>query len=599
MTKKKNAKIEPFLMSILSGRFRAVTKEMSNILLRSGRSTVSNTAKDFGCAITDKQSRVISLAEGLPIQLAAVHLIPQAVKQLFKDDIHPGDIFLNNSPFFGNVHHGDFAVCAPVFYKGRLQFFVMNRAHQADTGAPIPTVFLPFAATIYEEGLHFPCLRVERDYKSIEDVIRMIRYRIRVPDQWYGDYIAQVGSVRIAEKRIIEMCDKYGVDTLITFVDQWQEYGKERMIAEIKKLPKGEWEGEVWHDPIPGIAPDGIPIRAKIATDPEQGYITVDVRDNVDNIPCGFNLSEATTIGGVLTGIFYSLDPTIPHNDGAFSRIKILMREGAVVGKPKFPMGTSVCTTNVCDRLVSLIQATMAKMGPGYGLAEGSSCMGAMSPVVSGNDWRRGGAPFINFLAYLGPGPGLYGHDGWLTFAVNVAGGAARSDSVEIDEQKYPLIFDKLEIATDSAGSGQWDGSPGKDLIYRPRKDPVTVAWIVDEKVFPAQGVRGGMSGRPSDVYRINIKIEKKENLPTMAAVTLTPNERLVAQDPGGAGYGDPLDRDPELVRQRVREEWVSPQRAEGVYGVVLDYSSEQYAVNYEATTRLREYLREAGGKTE
>jgi N-methylhydantoinase B len=587
--KKTRQKLEPFLMSILSGRFTAITKEMSNTLLRAGRSNVINTAKDFGCAIIDKQSRVISLAEGLPIQLAGPHLITGAILDLFKDDIHPGDVFLNNSPFFGNVHHADFAICAPVFYKGELQFFVMNRAHQADTGAPVPTVFIPYATTIYEEGLHFPCMRVQSDYQDIQDVVRMIKYRIRVSEQWYGDYIAQVGSLRIAEKRIIEMCDKYGIDTLLAFVDQWQEYGKERMIAEIKKLPAGEWEGEVTHDPIPDLIPDGITIRTKIAIDPDRGLITVDLRENPDNLPCGFNLAESTTIGGVLTGIFFSLDPTIPHNDGAFNRIKILMREGAIVGKPTFPVGTSVCTTNICDRLISLVQATMAKIGPGYGVAEGTSTMGAMAPVVSGTDWRRGNAPFVNFLSYLGPGPALYGHDGWLTFAVCVAGGAARGDSIEMDEQRFPLLFEKFEITTDTAGPGQWDGAPAKDLIYHPRKNPVTFAWIVDEKVFPAKGVHGGMQGRPANVYKINTRTGKREDLPTMAALTLTSEESIVSWDPGGAGYGEPLDRDPERVKLRVREEWISPERARDIYGVVLDTSHEEYSVDYEATYKLRE----------
>jgi N-methylhydantoinase B len=105
------------------------------------------------------------------------------------------------------------------------------------------------------------------------------------------------------------------VDTLITFVDQWQEYGKKRMLAEIKKLPKGEWESEVAHDPIPDLVPQGIRLRAKMAINPEQGSITVDLRDNPDNIPCGFNLSEEATMGAVLTRIFYNLDSTIPHND--------------------------------------------------------------------------------------------------------------------------------------------------------------------------------------------------------------------------------------------------------------------------------------------
>lgn len=589
-------KLEPFLMSILSGRFLAITKEMSNTLMRSGRSTVLNTAKDFSCAITDRKCRTVVVAEGLPIQLAAIHLIPEAVRSLFEDDIRPGDVFMNNSPFYGNIHHADVTVCAPVFYKGELQFFVMNRAHQADTGAPLPTVFLPYAKTIYEEGLHFPCLRVQRDYKDIKDVIRMIKYRVRVPDQWYGDYIAQVGSLRIAEKRLIEMCDKYGLDTLLSFVDQWQAYGEERMIAEIRQMPEGEWEGEVTHDPIPDLVPDGITLKGKVAVDPGQGYITVDIRDNPDNLPCGFNLSEAATIGAVLTGILYNLDPTIPHNDGAFSRIKIQMREGCVVGKPKFPVGTSICTTNVCDRLISLVQSTMAKIGPGHGIAEGRSSMTAASSVVSGNDWRRGGAPYINFLALPPCGPALHGHDGWLTYAVSAAGAAVFTDSIEIDEQKYPLIFDKNELAQDSSGAGQWDGAPANDVVYGPRRDPVTIAWVVDEKFFPAKGVRRGLAGRPCDVYKINIQSGKKEEMPTMAAMTLTADERLVSEGPGGAGYGDPLDRDPELVRLRVREGWTSLRKATEVYGVIIDTSSEQYSVNYEETTRLRERLRKKRG---
>ena len=121
-------------MAVLSGRFTAVSREMANTLMRAGRSTVLNTAKDFSCGITDKKTRIISIAEGLPIHLGAINLIPQAVIELFKDDIRPGDVFLNNSPYYGNTHHADFTMCSPVFYKGELEFFVINRAHQADTG---------------------------------------------------------------------------------------------------------------------------------------------------------------------------------------------------------------------------------------------------------------------------------------------------------------------------------------------------------------------------------------------------------------------------------------------------------------------------------
>jgi len=124
------------------------------------------------------------------------------------------------------------------------------------------------------------------------------------------------------------------------------------------------------------------------------------------------------------------------------------------------------------------------------------------------------------------------------------------------------------------------------------------MAWIVDEKVYPAKGVLRGLAGRPCDVYKINTKSGRREDLSTMATMTLTPDERLVSEAPGGAGYGDPLDRDPELVKLRVREGWVSLQRARDVYGVVLDISHEQYIVDYEETARMRERLRKEANKT-
>jgi N-methylhydantoinase B len=221
--------------------------------------------------------------------------------------------------------------------------------------------------------------------------------------------------------------------------------------------------------------------------------------------------------------------------------------------------------------------------------------MSASSAVVSGTDWRRGGAPFVNFLALPPCGPATYGHDGWLTFAVACAGGAVSVDSIEIDEQKYPIIFDKNEIAMDSAGPGQWDGAPAADIIYGFRKDPGTLAWVIDEKYNPAKGVRGGMSGRPCNAYRLNLKTGEKLELPTMAAMDFSPDERMISEAQGGAGYGDPLDRDPELVRLRVREGWTSLKKARDIYGVVLDTSVEQFAVDYEETEKLREKLRKRG----
>ena len=120
------------------------------------------------------------------------------------------------------------------------------------SAAPIPSTYLPYAKTIYEEGLHFPGVRVERGYKELRDIIRMAKIKVRVPDLWYGDYLAQVGACRTAERRIVELVEKYGTETIAEFVEAWMAYGERRAAAAIGTLPAGTWSYENRHDPLPG-----------------------------------------------------------------------------------------------------------------------------------------------------------------------------------------------------------------------------------------------------------------------------------------------------------------------------------------------------------
>ncbi|MHA1605113.1 MAG: hydantoinase B/oxoprolinase family protein, partial [Candidatus Freyarchaeota archaeon] len=338
--------IDPYLMIILPRMFEAITREITFTLMKSGRSGVINTARDFSSAIVTGDRRLFMIEEGLPVHLGSIHLSVQETLKLF-DDLAPGDCIMNNCPYTGNTHHADVTMMVPVFYDDELVFWSVNRAHQADIGAPIPTMY-PFpATTIYEEGLHFPCVRVQRDYRDIKDVIRICRMKIRVQDQWYGDYPAQVGAVRIGERRIIELCDRYGVDALKTFVDEWLDYSERLMIQEIKKLPKATIEHETKHTPpimfpkgpysLPGVA-DGIPLRVKITIDPDDARITIDLRDNIENQPFGFNMSYATTLACVCTGVFNNLDPNLPHDEGVLRWITLLVDEGKIVGTPRYPV---------------------------------------------------------------------------------------------------------------------------------------------------------------------------------------------------------------------------------------------------------------------
>jgi len=240
------------LTAVLANRFDAIVREMTNTLFRSGRSSVLNTARDFSCCIVTADDQLLSAAEGLQAHVLGAGLQTQWMQRLH-DDVAEGDAFLHNDPYLGNTHSADHTLLVPVFIDGEHFLTVSAKAHQADCGNSAPSTYMPFATDIYEEGaLTFPCVRVQRDYKDVDDIIRMCRARIRVPDVWYGDYLAAIGAVRVGERRLHELVAKYGVETLKEFIVEWLDYSERRMTQAIGELPACRLEASSAHDVLPG-----------------------------------------------------------------------------------------------------------------------------------------------------------------------------------------------------------------------------------------------------------------------------------------------------------------------------------------------------------
>ena len=179
------------------------------------------------------------------------------------------------------------------------------------------------------------------------------------------------------------------------------------MASAIRALPSANLVGESVHDPVEGILPDGIPVKAKVMIDSAAAIIEVDLRDNIDCVDCGLNQTEASCLANVFTAVLNCLADDIPHNSGAFRRVRVLLRDDCIVGRPAFPHSCSACTTNVAERLIYSVQGAFAQLGEGYGLADGSSTMGAAMAVISGQDPRRGGDPYVGQL-FLGLGGGPF-----------------------------------------------------------------------------------------------------------------------------------------------------------------------------------------------
>lgn len=582
--------VDMFTMVILRRKFEALIGDMVNALFRSGRSGVLNTAMDFTCGITDSKLQTISTAVGLPVHASAIDLIPRAVIQKFGDKVKPGDCFANNSGYHGNTHCGDFTLCVPVFFAGKLVFYAIARAHLADIGFPTPTTYGPTARDVYEEGLIFPCVRIQKDGRDVEEIIDLCKANIRAPEQFYGDYLACLAAVRTGERGVQAICERYGIDVVQAFLDQYQRYAEDMAIAAIRELPAGRVEKEARHDSMLDDYPDGIPVRAILTVDPEAAIVEVDLRHNIDNIPLGINLTESTTTASCRNAVLNALGADVPRCTGAYKRIRILMREGAAVGIPRFPAATSSATTNLAQVLAPLVQSMFAELAD-RGSAFSTVGNPASCAVVSGNDRRHGGRAFANqiIMGYWG-GAALKGHDGWLTYGGSGSAGVLWQSSVEVVEQQQPILVERLELGVDSGGAGRWEGSPGAHCIFRVRDDPVRFTANSGGRDHPPAGVLGGAPGGRNGTWKID-RAGVRTELPNFLDITLQPGEALESQACGAGGYGDPLSRDPERVAERVREGWISADKALSAYGVVLRTVDGRVTIDVDATTARRRQM--------
>lgn len=584
---------DPVLLAVLANRMETIVGEMENTLLRTGRSAVLNMARDFSCAIVTGENELVASGHGLPVHVIGTEFMTKAMQEVHPD-LREGDAVLHNDPYLGNTHPADHTILVPVFWDGVHVFTTAAKAHQADCGNAEPTSYMPYARDVYEEGgLVFPAVLVQREYADIGDVIRTCRSRIRVPDQWYGDYLAMLGAARIGERALKELCARYGLETIARFLDEWFDYS-ERCIREvIRRLPKVRFSGEGRHDPF-GDLVDGIPVKVDVEIDPDQELIEVDLRDNIDCVPAGVNESRACTVNNVLSGIFNSIDPDIPHNAGTFRRIRVHLRENCVVGIPRFPHSCSLATTNVGERLVVTTQRAFANAIEGHGLAEGACGMGPSNGVISGIDPRHGDEPYVNQkVTGCQGGPGGPETDGWLTYGNAVTDGLMFRDSVEIDEQKYPIRIHEMRVREDSEGSGRRRGAPGVRMAFGPRLSPMTSFYFTDGLHYPPRGARGGGDAAPSLPFRITPDGDEVP-IDGIGSVTLEPGELLLHLGSGGGGYEPPFDREPELVRADVLRRFVSFRRAREVYGVIFaeDVRSDHLTVDFDSTEELRSKLR-------
>ncbi len=577
---------DPITLSVIYNRLLTINEEMGITMINTSISPIFAEVHDFSCAICDWNNRIVAQIDGVPSHTASAMEAVKAVARDFGDDIHPGDVFVLNDPYLGGTHLPDVTIMKPIFYDGALQFIAINRAHHGDVGGMEPGSYCPQATELFHEGIRIPSLRIYRDDKPIMDVVNMIRINTRMPDDIWVDMKAQVASCRVAEKRIIELLDKYGTKVTRQTIEDIHQYAEQRMRKEIAGLADGTYEGETFLD-SDGFTDD--PIRIKVAITISGDEASVDFTGSDPQVTGFVNSPIANTATCVYVSFLTTVTtPDIPHNEGAYRPIAIHAPEGSVVN-PLFPAPVCSCTLDTACAILEACWMALSKVVPERVPAGWNRWNG---PVISGIDPRSENFfVMFGFNGFGGAG-GMSGMDGRHYIGDGIDLGGLIAPNIETNESDYPHITEFNEFTPDSCGAGKFRGGCGAKYRIKLYDDSPNLVMFGDGKVFPPYGLFGGKPGSVNLAF-INEGTPEQRELKAKEALQLKQNDVYTSYPSGGGGWGDPKERDVEMVRMDVKNGLVSLSSARKIYGVVIE--GDDFQVNHEQTSELRS---QAGGRS-
>ncbi|MBI2206868.1 MAG: hydantoinase B/oxoprolinase family protein [Candidatus Rokubacteria bacterium] len=547
--------IDRITVSVIQHRLESIVTEMGEAMLRTAYSQILNSSRDFSTAVFDAEGRLAAQAEHVPIHVGALPWAVAAIAEAFRDRIRPGDLYLLNDPYHGGNHLPDLTVLLPVFVGGQLAFWSINRAHQHDIGGATHGTYNPGATEIWQEGIRIPPLKLYDAGELRDDVMQMVATNVRHPRDFLGDLRAMIGSARVGERRLLRLCDEYGVETTTAAVGEILDSAERQARACVRTWKDGVFHGEALMDDDGHDARD-IWIRAKITK--RGDALEVDLSDSHPQVTGFINSSWPNTMSSVHMAFAYLIDPRTPKNEGTFRPVTVKAKQGTIVW-PHPPAPVTLCTNHCAQDIMEAMMRALAGSCPDRTIAGWSK---RFRIAIQGMNPRTT-RPFIWHLFHArGGGGASSAGDGWCTAGEGQAAGGIKFGSVEVAETRFPLFFELHEFRPDSGGAGRFRGGVGSVLEFHMETTTPGKANTAGEGVkYPPHGLLGGADGTTHH-YRL-VSGRRTTVLRTKSVgVPVMPGDRFLIVSSGGGGYGDPRARDPRAVAEDVANAVVTAPRA-------------------------------------
>lgn len=548
-----------FTMDVLREAFLAVSDEMFVSLQRTSQSPVIYEVLDFAVGITDPAGELVSQGNGIAGFLGP---LGDAVRATIErvPDLGPGDVVATNDPFAGGgTHLSDVALVRPVLVDGRLVSFAAAKGHWTEVGGKDPGSWTSDSRDVFQEGLQLPFVKVVREGVLDRDLAAVLQANSRLPDQVLGDLVAQAACLEVAERRVLELCSRYGVNTVLEAMREVHDRSERLARAAVAQLPRGVYEAEDMIDDD-GVGGGPFPIRVRVTVTPEE--MVCDFTGSHPQVGGPVNCTWSGLVSGVRTVFKAVTDPQEPPSDAWFRPLRIVCPPGTIFNAQRpAPVAAYFEATEPATDLVwkALAQALPERLTAGSFVSVCATSIATTHPDT-GED-----------TLLVEPQPGGWGAsesvDGEAGL-VSVGDGETYVIPVEVCEQRYGVRVERFAFdIVEGAGAGRRRGGRGLIREYRilSERALLTVAW--GRHLFPPWGVGGGHEGSPNAVEVVPADGSPRVRFGKAAAYPLKRGDLVRLITGTGGGHGDPRERERELVAQDLDDEVITEREARETYG--------------------------------